>query len=290
MKRQNAAKLKNRRGSAILIALLMVTVLATIAFSVGQITYAEIKMAAGIEDASIAYSAAEAGIEDGLLRWRYDHNIESPADATADSINVNRVDLSDANGGSVSNNVDPNTPITNADHAHYDLKISYRQKMVGNFGNFMDAARDISKDTILKQDEVLELTGFKNNFTLQFKYERTSNPPPQTCYTQVKIIHQVGESNVNIYDCNDNGSTGKDIIVQAGDTIKIKPWNTEIRYALRDKDNVESIDIGETLIESAGHYGSVKRKLVARINRKNGQIIGIYDFVLYSGQGNITSQ
>lgn len=275
-----------RKGSAILIAILMVTVLATIAFSVGQITYADIKMAAGIEDASIAYHAAEAGIEDGLLRWRYNHNIETPTVAT----NVNRIDLSGDNGGSVNNGIDPKTPLDNPEHTYYDLRISYRQEKVGDMNNIANSPYTLA------QDEVLELAGDPEAaaITVTFKYVlgSTSNT---NYYLSIRVYNEDGslnEANSTINDItklNAQIANGIQITIPKKGKARIKPWNIGLKYAMQ-ADAGHKVDSGETLIESTGHYGSVKRKLVARINRKSGQIIGIYDFVLFSGTGNISSQ
>jgi len=50
----------------------------------------------------------------------------------------------------------------------------------------------------------------------------------------------------------------------------------------------EKIDTGIAKIESTGIYNRTKRKLVAEINRSSGTVLGIFDYTLYAGEGDIT--
>lgn len=65
-----------KKGSALIIAILLMAVIATASFGVARLVLIELD-SGGVQTANIkAYYLAEAGIEEGLLRWRYDHKAE----------------------------------------------------------------------------------------------------------------------------------------------------------------------------------------------------------------------
>lgn len=67
-----------RRGSALIIALLLISVIGGLAFGIGRLVFLETITATAYENGSVAYFAAESGIEEGFLRYRYDRNAEIP--------------------------------------------------------------------------------------------------------------------------------------------------------------------------------------------------------------------
>ncbi len=73
-----------QRGSAIVIAVFLVAAIGGLAFSFGRIFLIESRNASITENGISAYYAAESGIEEGFLRYRYDRNAEIPyGDGTA---------------------------------------------------------------------------------------------------------------------------------------------------------------------------------------------------------------
>lgn len=79
--------MKDRRGSALIISILLMAVIATASFGIAR--WALIEISSGqIQQANIkAYYLAEAGIEEGLLRWRYNHQVETPVGSRQYTIN-----------------------------------------------------------------------------------------------------------------------------------------------------------------------------------------------------------
>lgn len=75
-------RLITQKGSALLITMIVITVLGTIAFAIGASTISALRRQSQIEDSQNAYQAAVSGLEDGLLRWRFDKNTETPLDRT----------------------------------------------------------------------------------------------------------------------------------------------------------------------------------------------------------------
>jgi len=67
-----------KNGSALIITLLVISVIASFAFVLARLGVSEIKQSSQLEDSEMAYQAAESGIEIGLLLFRYNRNVEVP--------------------------------------------------------------------------------------------------------------------------------------------------------------------------------------------------------------------
>ena len=81
--------------------------------------------------------------------------------------------------------------------------------------------------------------------------------------------------------------TGLDGLLQIKCILSPDTTNSEsIRLKLAITSSTGLIDSGITYVEAIGHFGAVKRKLVAEVNRVSGSLIRIFDYTLYS-QGNI---
>lgn len=69
-----------QRGSAIVISMLLISAISLIAFGLAKAMYANTGTVTLYEDGSVAYFAAESGLEEGFLRYRYNQNTEIPFD------------------------------------------------------------------------------------------------------------------------------------------------------------------------------------------------------------------
>ena len=76
-----------QRGSALIISMLLIAAVGGIAFGIGRLLFIESTMAALYENGAVAYYAAESGIEEGFLRYRYNRNAEVPFGNFEDSNN-----------------------------------------------------------------------------------------------------------------------------------------------------------------------------------------------------------
>jgi len=70
--------MKNQVGAALIITILLISVLASIAFAISRLGISEVKQSTQLEDSEISYQAAEGGIEMGLLLFRYNKSVEVP--------------------------------------------------------------------------------------------------------------------------------------------------------------------------------------------------------------------
>ena len=84
-------KIKMKRGSVIIIAMLIVSAVGGIAFSFSRVLFLEILASRAFVNGVGAYYAAESGLEEGFLRLRFDKESELPTDQGMEAI---RTDLS----------------------------------------------------------------------------------------------------------------------------------------------------------------------------------------------------
>lgn len=79
-----------QRGSAILIAVFLVAAVGSAAFAIGRLFLMDAVISDKYESSVIAYYVAESGIEEGLLRYRYNKNQEVPIGSNMPIINLTK--------------------------------------------------------------------------------------------------------------------------------------------------------------------------------------------------------
>jgi hypothetical protein len=300
------------KSSALLLTILIAGLIAIVSLSVSRLSISEIKMAGGANESAAAYFAAEAGLEDGLARWRWDRNVEVPVGATETSGSIRRCNISTtqcAEGNPPSITVGP-------EDKYYDLKIWYKaDKATGE----------------LKKDESREFFIPDGSTPLTLSWAGVKNVASGTAYISWEIIAMKNSGGMATFAegkngrlltfaTSDSGSHAQTINLSGdltGYILRIKPWigsnnngtdengvsgyaagqaptavsGTElaIEYTLTPSSTPSSsnininIDSGFHYIESTGYYKNTKRKLVAKIDRKSGTILSVYDFVIYAG-------
>ena len=67
-----------QRGSALIIAMMFIGLIGAIAFGIAKLIFADSSIGTLSENGAIAYYAAESGVEEGFLRYRYNQNAEVP--------------------------------------------------------------------------------------------------------------------------------------------------------------------------------------------------------------------
>ncbi len=119
--------MQKARGSAIVIAMLLVTAVGAVAFTFGKVLNLQISNETLYENGVGAYYSAESGLEEGFLRYRYDQNAQVPATLTAQNW------LSQSSQVIRSNLTTPTitpavvtkiTPVTDISSQYYDLRMS----------------------------------------------------------------------------------------------------------------------------------------------------------------------
>ncbi len=157
--------MKKGKGSAILIAVFLVTAVGSVAFGIGKLFLVESNLSNVWENSTIAYYAAESGIEEGLLRYKYDKNQEkSPGSKNVLVANLSKETIADELWN-------PLFYINNFDAAdkHYSSTIEYLQRYYGEDidmnGSFMpiDVINNNSTDYFIPRDQSMKLDLTKLN-------------------------------------------------------------------------------------------------------------------------------
>lgn len=131
-----------RRGSAIVIAFFLMAAIGGVAFGIARLFYLDTSASDIYENSTVAYYAAESGIEEGYLRYRFNRQSEvGEIDENGDTLLVNRTNL----GSNAQSPVIPPSTSTNvqvfsqlpdvlstSSLSFYDLRMSYLAKTYGN--------------------------------------------------------------------------------------------------------------------------------------------------------------
>ncbi|MEI6498950.1 MAG: pilus assembly PilX N-terminal domain-containing protein [bacterium] len=179
-----------KRGSAIIIAMLLISAVTAVAFGFGRTLFMSISSAALYENGKIAYYSAESGIEEAFLRYRLDKNTEVPFVASNDAFSVvgSTVLRNDITNGEVidynnGKGVNKNTLSDySASHQVYDLRIDPKTSAIGPTGSDSNpvtalekynASDDKGQNNIILRDESQKFDGTNifahSDFNLTFK-------------------------------------------------------------------------------------------------------------------------
>ncbi|TSC95495.1 MAG: Uncharacterized protein CEN88_474 [Candidatus Berkelbacteria bacterium Licking1014_2] len=236
-------------GTAMLLTLLLVGAIGVILFSVSRLTIDEVRASREIRESVLSYYAAEAGLEKGLLEYRQNHDI------IKDNITSNL-----SNGAKSTASVD------------------YRKKEVSGQ---------------LDKDSKAEITIINpGSETLTFRFQNQSTAADAKSYVEYQRLDQVGsiwlttkremldvvgfmETTAVINTLN----TSKKIVLRAfGGAVDYNITTTNPHLGGGDS----GVDSGISTINSTGAAGKTSRKLQAKIDRNQNQLIGIFDFTIFS--------
>ena len=301
-----------QRGTALLMTMILITVIGSVAFGVGRTTLSNMRQVNRLEDSLNAYQAAQAGIEDALLRFRFDKNAEAPMSASCNTVSPNytvptvsskifsRVNISNP----VSKDcVDLSGPVpapSSPDDIVYDLKMFYKKDI--NQHECITIAEVLPQDppgcirtsqsAALNQDTAIEYD-VRNipNLSLKAKF---SSP---NLSNAIEVI-SIGTTAVNGVPVDQ--ILGQSLLRPNGDTVDSNPstFSPEAeRIRLRAFGSSlamydlsapgKTLDSRITIVESIGYFGVSKRKLTLTLDRLTGTVSEVFDFVLFSGNGPI---
>ena len=314
----------SQRGSALLITLVLITVIGSIAFGVGKTTLSNFRQVSRLEDSLNAYQAAQAGIEDGLARFRYvGKNAEAPSTTvcpglsspTATTQAFSRTDLTANTPASC---LPTFSPPTNPSAIVYDLKMYYKKDvgqdecivsggtvispMDPNTKDCVDAPASqpaLARDTAVEYD-IGSLNG--DSLTLDADFVALPSPPtptnPDQRFLEVTALDDTGNpvaaGGTQFPILIPSSRTGQNIsslttsilLNSSAKTLRFRPFGADLsRYQLHSPNH--SLDSRITHIESIGYFGASKRKLNLTLDRLSGSIYEVFDFVLFSGNGSI---
>ncbi|MCR4308313.1 MAG: hypothetical protein NUV80_07230 [Candidatus Berkelbacteria bacterium] len=317
--------MKRLRASSLVLVLVVITGIIIVVFGASRLTLVQYNQSNRDEDNIFALYAAKAGIEDGLLRFRYNRNAETQLNTTDDPKDkVSRYNLTTGSSAGEVNEGSTTPNFAKPTDQYYDMKLNFRVQSIGDF--------DFSPKSIIAKDDFLEISGFeqKNNpyyLRVAFHFYEPGSNGNIDCSDRTKALVQMQRvvegatepyrqftakpnNGGVVYDSmNSDANIEVDPISssQLTATFRFRPYYCDVAYALattmatngRGVDNNGAAipnDSGplfgglKSYVTSTGYYGAAKRTLIGEIDRISGQLISIYDFNLYSGEGNIKPQ
>ncbi|OGD63929.1 hypothetical protein A3A71_01950 [Candidatus Berkelbacteria bacterium RIFCSPLOWO2_01_FULL_50_28] len=283
-----------KKGSSlILVAIIMAGIIAVV-FGSYRLALVQFNQSTRDEDKMFAYYAANAGIEDGLIRFRYNRDAETPVDK------FSRLNLT--TGHPYGDTDQPLKQMNDYEPTdqYYDLQLKFKVDAIGFDG--------VAPGRLTK-DSTLQLSGFSsqsNPYYLRYKFRflnsctggvvqiqqlRETPSGAQVLYSQKTIRQTAGDT----YDSKDVENMLVGAANELTSVFRLRNYSCPIDFSFQTvtgitnevKANVQ-FDGLKTYAISTGYFAGTKRTLVAEIDRRSGQLISIYDFNLYAGQGSIS--
>lgn len=307
---------KYLRGSSLVLVVVVMAGIIVVVFGASRLTLVQYNQANRDEDNVFALYAAKAGIEDGLLRYRYNRNAETELKVT--NTGKDKVARYNLTTGSSAGEVDEGSPAsagTKPTDQYYDMKLNFRVQSLGDF--------DFNPKSILAKDDFLEISGFEEKdrlyyLRLAFKfYEPGLTTPcsnPGALVQIQRVVEGTSDSYTQVtakpgsngvYDSKDSSNIEVNVISsppELATTFRLRPYYCDVAYAIATTEGINGRGITnegaiidgdsgplfgglKSYITSTGYYGEAKRTLIGEL--EGGELIGVYDFTLYSGQENI---
>lgn len=289
------SKLKfQNRGSAIILALLIVSAVSVAAFSAAKVLISEIRIESGLEDASGAYLAAEASLEAGLVEYRKDRSYQISQESTA-----TRVPFQDASG-----------TMFNGSPREVDLgsELSGEAK-AGELVWFNGVSPSSSASEIVQVDELIERdisalqlatpSGVQNNnncgvtteIGIMFCWNWATADPK--CEMEIVLLDRSGAVLLG-YQFFETVSKKFISVPPAAAILRFRPLRCSLaptgtpgtpgfKPAYAFNSFGKPMDTGITRIEATGRFGRSQRKMRVEIDRKSDGSIGEFDFTVFSG-------
>lgn len=301
--------MQKEAGNALLITMVVITVVGSVGFGVSRIAISALRQQNRLEDSANAYQAAMAGIEDGLLRWRFNKNTEVPArgsgadcpgSPTTTSQLYTRINLSTTDPAKqVKHCIDPSQePTPSPNEIVYDLKLHYR-KDPGEPERVESTTSPTGKIPALKRDEIIEynVEGVPtDNGGLKLSLKPEGENAIDGDIVEVIGLEGSGYKRVFLRNEIDNmrGNPQRLRLTPETSSIRLKYQGQDVDwYELQPppptspEDTRSAIDSRISTVEATGYFGTTKRKLKLSLDRKTGSLLSLFDYALFSGESGI---
>jgi len=330
-------KNKNQKGIALITTIILTSVMLSSIVLITKEMADEVQNSTRLDNSLIAYYAAEAGIEDALLEFRYDHSAQISKENDAAKPTAVDVDCTNKNNCTPRTvNLSSNLPdyTTKAyNTSYYDLTMWNRTPCIITLANPTDPnSNGCQVIQPVKKDDTVEFVvpNMTQNVTLDWNWN--SEIDTQNSGFRVEITVYEGDGEIipaeGLLDQNGNQVTDsksnyggkfftdpntktvtirKTAVGSGKKIIRLKPtyvdkgsYNSITGSYSEGKSlpsgNIPSINLNinknlprdfitglTTKIESVGYYGGVQREITAIVDRPSGNILNIFDYVIYSG-------
>lgn len=297
-------KLQSNTGNALLITMLVVVVISAIGLSVSRLTLSQVRQTSQLEDSVTAYYAAESGIEQGLLMWRYNRDVEVPINIeggmSEQDQNAMRIDL-DSMVVSYPANILTDIP-QDRKNSYYDLRVWYKNPIVSSTSEEVVCSDVSTSEMCTNPDRPIVDTGalpaLEKDQAIEYNVEGLSDVAFKwdfvtdygvagcdTCRLEATPIDKNGNTLLKRFFTY-NQRTG--VLFTLSDAniniIRLRVFGDSLKEYSLSVDAPNKMSSRYSTIESLGYYGNAKRKLQIKIDRATGSILGPYDFLLFQGQ------
>lgn len=254
------------KGSALLIALMIMSSLGVASLSAAKLFLSESKTSTNISQTASAYYAAESALEKALLAYRQDPSIQL--------------------SGSCDSRTSTNSCVAKASDQWFDSGgLNNTAKTYTKI--YSASAISITNNEGIAQDQSKEFTIYSGvSATFDWEWENS----PQTNQQGLRIIYinaetlTVDESRTPIFvDATSQSSVTLSTSISKT-VIRVRPMGNSISsYTLTPSSG--SIDSGITTIDVKSEYLDVSRQLQVKINRNKDQgntLNSLFDYTLLS--------
>jgi|GEM_PF-1963428 len=248
---------RQSHGAALIIAMLVVTAVSSIAFYASRLTIKELVVMNRQEDSLNAYYLAETGIEEGLMLWRYNHDVEISYRCQTSG--------------------DCQTPPTKNTDDPVNIDLGYKLKIWHRNDAGSPEQGTIDQDASFEYD----ISGLNN---LAITCTAGCVDTPGNTYLQaleyfvVDRFNNVGDKGMIVPA---SGGLTRNISTANAQKLRLRAWGSSKNYTLTAGGG--RLDSRYTTIESTGVFGNTQRKLQVKIDRQSGKTLGIFDFMLFGG-------
>lgn len=173
-----------KRGSALVVAIFIITIVGSVAFGMGRLLFLETGTAVSYENGAIAYYAAESGLEESFLRYRFDQNTEVPQNTTTAALSsdlVARKDLTNPASGSLLSLSWSN--ISKSVNDFQDTDQVYDLHMNSHVANFDPSGGDLATVSCNKDSINCVLRDEVKKYDVDFHDTDPSNPTKDIDFT-----------------------------------------------------------------------------------------------------------
>ncbi len=278
-------KSNKQTGAALIMTVLIVSIFSVATLAVGKVLTSEVRLNSDYGNHEVAYWAAEAGIEKGLLFLRENQTPELPDNSNYESDLFLKTNLN-GNIASASRSTLP------------DQSNDQERGEVLNYLKVYDQVLLDDTEYILEKDQSVTLRKI-NQANLQIKWylldsndRRVSNS--NIDYDKNRLYVRRNKDDGNFETITIPGDTQEGYPQGSVTNIDIEPSDEFIQLKAFTQEGYKiklevSVSDGSSLvggryiyIESIGYYNGVRRKVLAKIDREEVMAPNIMDYVIFT--------
>lgn len=278
--------ISNQKGFSLLIALLVMAVVLVISLAISTLIITEVRLVGSYDDAITAYYAADAGIEDALLKIINRESLNGSGNVYLDSP-TNKIFYNYPQPTTETTiipgalNQDQSVEIK-SDENNPPSSIEILWNDLGTDKAFLEwTLIPYTKNPITNYPEKID-KGFYNSTNPAAPYDKSTNTSSSS-YTSGNFNGYNNKISITI---NKIGTKTTYFKLRAkclakADSGDYQPGKFQISYKITALDGGK-ITTGSYKISSTGTANNVKRKIEVQTDPGRHGIIGVFDYVLYS--------